>query len=253
MLRSGVLIRNVDFKGLAVQWRRRRGDREGHGVHGFPAHRLNGGLNVHNLFPVHLRNRKQPILMLVVVYSTYTVLIQSSGWHWWFESRLLSRISTHNITALTVSNHNPSGIIDYIKALHVPFSPRSAKSVSWTRMRHQLFMLWKYGHVPHEWSHSNAPVYCAAPFIIFRHRVCVLKPERGADVTSRCSLTMSWVKVETSTVELSGCLDTRRPSLGWRVTLKVMTRLELLLMSLVTTCRSSLVIGVEEPGADRPN
>ena len=68
------------------------------------------------------------------------------------------------------------------------------------------------------------------------------------DVTSSCSLTMSCVKVEMSTVELSGFLITRRPSLGWRITVNVITRLEVLLMSLVTTCKSSFVMGVEEPG-----
>lgn len=61
------------------------------------------------------------------------------------------------------------------------------------------------------------------------------------------SLTMSCVKVETSTVELSGCFVTRRPSLGGRTTLNVMTRFEVLLMSFVTASNSSLEIGVEEP------
>lgn len=70
-------------------------------------------------------------------------------------------------------------------------------------------------------------------------------------MTSSCSLTMSCVKVEMSTVELSDCLITRRPSLGCRITLKVMMRFEVLLMSLVTTCKSSFVIVVEEPGKKR--
>lgn len=67
-------------------------------------------------------------------------------------------------------------------------------------------------------------------------------------MTASSSLTMSCVKVEMSTVELSGCLLTRRPSLGCRIKLNVMMRFEVLLMSLVTVCKSSFVIGVEEPG-----
>lgn len=62
------------------------------------------------------------------------------------------------------------------------------------------------------------------------------------------SLTISCVKVEMSFVELSGCLVTRRPNLGCRITLKVMVRLEVSLMSFVTACKSSFEIGVEEPG-----
>lgn len=61
------------------------------------------------------------------------------------------------------------------------------------------------------------------------------------------TLTISCVKVEMSTVELLGCLITRRPSLGCRVTLNVITRFEVLLMSLVTACKYSFVIGLEEP------
>jgi len=62
---------------------------------------------------------------------------------------------------------------------------------------------------------------------------------------------MSCVKLETSTVELSGCLATRRPSLGCRITLNVMTRSEVLLTSLVTARKPSLVIGAEEPGGEK--
>lgn len=62
---------------------------------------------------------------------------------------------------------------------------------------------------------------------------------------------MSCVKEEMSTIELSGCLITRRPSLGCRITLNVMTRLEVLLRSLVTACKLSLVMGAEEPGRER--
>lgn len=76
---------------------------------------------------------------------------------------------------------------------------------------------------------------------------------RYVDMTSSCSLTMSCVKVEMSTVELSGFLITRRPSLGWRIKVNVMTRLEVLLMSFVTTCKSSFVMGVEEPGGKTRN
>lgn len=67
-------------------------------------------------------------------------------------------------------------------------------------------------------------------------------------MTSSSSLTMSCVKVAMSTVELSVCLITRRPSLGCRITLNVMMRFEELLMSLVTAFKSLFVISVEEPG-----
>lgn len=58
---------------------------------------------------------------------------------------------------------------------------------------------------------------------------------------------MSWVNADRSDVELSGRLRARRPSFGWRITLNVMTRLEVLLKSLVTARKSSLVIVAEEP------
>lgn len=77
--------------------------------------------------------------------------------------------------------------------------------------------------------------------------ICLSRNE-SVVMTSSAPLTMSCVKAETSTVELSGCLVTRRPSLGCRITLNVMTRLEALLMSLVAARKSSFVIGVEEPG-----
>lgn len=66
-------------------------------------------------------------------------------------------------------------------------------------------------------------------------------------MTSRQSLTMSCVNADTSDVELSGRLRARRPSFGWRTTLNVMTRVEVLLKSLVTARKSSLVIVAEEP------
>lgn len=71
--------------------------------------------------------------------------------------------------------------------------------------------------------------------------------EKSVDTFSS-SLTISCVKVEMSTVELSGCLVTSCPSLGCRITLYVMMRLEVLLMSLVTACNSSFVISAKEPG-----
>lgn len=64
---------------------------------------------------------------------------------------------------------------------------------------------------------------------------------------SRHSLTISCVKVDISNVELSGCLTARRPSFGWRITLNVMTRFEVLLKSFVTASKSSLVIVAENP------
>lgn len=66
-------------------------------------------------------------------------------------------------------------------------------------------------------------------------------------MASRHSLTMSCVKVDTSDVELSGRLITRRPSFGCRITLNVMTRFEVLLKSFVTARKSSLVIVAEDP------
>ena len=61
------------------------------------------------------------------------------------------------------------------------------------------------------------------------------------------ALTMVCVKEETSTVKLSASTGTRLPSFGRRITLKVMVRLDVSLLSLVNACRSSLVIGVVEP------
>ena len=58
---------------------------------------------------------------------------------------------------------------------------------------------------------------------------------------------MSCVNVERSNVELSGCTVTSLPSLGRRITLKVILRFECLLLSLVTACKFSVLIGVEEP------
>lgn len=74
--------------------------------------------------------------------------------------------------------------------------------------------------------------------------------DKGTDdvaMTSRHSLTISCVKVDTSDVELSGRLIARRPSFGWRITVNVMTRLEALLKSFVTASKSSLVIVAEDP------
>lgn len=65
---------------------------------------------------------------------------------------------------------------------------------------------------------------------------------------SESSLTISCVKVEMSSVVFSDCLLTRRPNLGCRVRLKVITRFEVLLMSLVTARKSTFVIGLDEPG-----
>lgn len=62
------------------------------------------------------------------------------------------------------------------------------------------------------------------------------------------SLTISCVKTEMSSVVLSDCLLTRRPSLGRWVTMNVIIRFEVLLMSLVPACKSSFVSGREEPG-----
>lgn len=66
-------------------------------------------------------------------------------------------------------------------------------------------------------------------------------------MTSRHSLTISCVKVDTSDVELSGRLIARRPSFGWRITLNVMIRFEVLLKSFVIASKSSLVIVAEDP------
>lgn len=66
-------------------------------------------------------------------------------------------------------------------------------------------------------------------------------------MTSRHPLTISCVNMDTSDVELSGRLITRRPSFGWRITLNEMTRFEVLLKSFVTASKSSLVIVAEDP------
>lgn len=74
--------------------------------------------------------------------------------------------------------------------------------------------------------------------------------EKGTEdvaLTSRRSLTISCVNVDTSDVESSGRLIARRPSLGWRITLNVMTRFEVLLKSFVTASKSSLVMVAEDP------
>lgn len=69
--------------------------------------------------------------------------------------------------------------------------------------------------------------------------------------TSGPWLTIACVKVEISRVELLGCIVTSLPSLGRRITLNVMVRLEVWLLSLVVACKSSFVIGAEEPGRER--
>lgn len=55
------------------------------------------------------------------------------------------------------------------------------------------------------------------------------------------------MNVEISRVEVSGCTVTSLPSLGRRMTLNVIVRFDVLLLSLVTACKCSVVIGVEEP------
>ena len=49
-------------------------------------------------------------------------------------------------------------------------------------------------------------------------------------------------------VELSACVITSLPNLGRRITLYVMVRFDVPLLSLVLVSNSSFVIGVDDPG-----
>lgn len=59
MSRSFILIRDVNLEGETLQGWRCWCHREAQRVRGFPARRLNGGLDVQDLFPIHLPDNQQ--------------------------------------------------------------------------------------------------------------------------------------------------------------------------------------------------